>query len=184
METIPRRSPRCFPPASLLTEWFAKWRGEANPANRLADMRAANPILIPRNHRVEQAIQSGYAGDFAPFHRLVDALAAPYTEQPEYADLEAPRAQKKSSIKPSAALRRAGSQAPLLIWRQVPRSRQAGWWQIQYSRIEVARCPKSESAGWVLGMRERRHCPPQLSLGGQRSTNTCRPGEAGLSSAA
>jgi len=69
--------------------WLAKWRREANPALRLADMCAANPILIPRNHRVEQAIQSAYAGDYAPFHRLVDALAAPYTEQPEYADLEA-----------------------------------------------------------------------------------------------
>ncbi len=74
--------------------WFAKWRSAAasaqNPAPRLSDMRAANPVLIPRNHRVEQAIQRGYAGDFAPFHRLVDALAAPYADQPEYADLETP----------------------------------------------------------------------------------------------
>jgi uncharacterized protein YdiU (UPF0061 family) len=53
-------------------------------------MRGANPILIPRNHRVEQAIQRAYVGDFAPFHRLVDALAAPYAEQVEYADLETP----------------------------------------------------------------------------------------------
>ena len=71
-------------------KWFAKWRGEADPAKHLADMRAANPILIPRNHRVEQAIQSAYAGDFAQFHRLVDALAAPYADQVEYADLETP----------------------------------------------------------------------------------------------
>ena len=70
--------------------WFATWRREADPATHLADMRAANPILIPRNHRVEHAIQSAYRGDVAPFHRLVDALAAPYTEQAEYADLEAP----------------------------------------------------------------------------------------------
>lgn len=71
-------------------QWFARWRQEANPPLRLAEMRAANPILIPRNHRVEQAIQRGYGGDFAPFHRLVDALAAPYAEQAEYSDLEAP----------------------------------------------------------------------------------------------
>ncbi len=70
--------------------WFEKWRRDANPARHLADMRAANPVLIPRNHRVEQAIQSAYRGDYAPFHRLVDALAAPYAEQVEYADLEAP----------------------------------------------------------------------------------------------
>jgi serine/tyrosine/threonine adenylyltransferase len=69
-------------------QWFDRWRDATNSNPRVSDMRAANPILIPRNHRVEQAIQSGYAGDFAPFNRLVDALANPYTEQPEYADLE------------------------------------------------------------------------------------------------
>ena len=71
-------------------EWFTKWRREADPAKHLTDMRAANPILIPRNHRVEQAIQSAYAGDFAQFHRLVEALALPYVDQVEYADLETP----------------------------------------------------------------------------------------------
>jgi uncharacterized protein YdiU (UPF0061 family) len=69
--------------------WLAKWREATRLVPRVADMRAANPILIPRNHRVEQAIQAGYQGDYAPFNRLVDALANPYTEQPEYCDLEA-----------------------------------------------------------------------------------------------
>ena len=79
-----------FPNSEPFGKWFAKWRSEANPAKHLADMRAANPILIPRNHRIERAIQSAYRGDFAPFHRLVDALAAPYVDQVEYADLETP----------------------------------------------------------------------------------------------
>ena len=73
-----------------MMQWLSRWRGEAGSATQLADMRSANPILIPRNHRVERAIQSAYGGDCAPFHRLVDALAAPYTEQVEYADLEEP----------------------------------------------------------------------------------------------
>ena len=79
-----------FSSSEPFKQWFAKWRGEANPARHLQAMRGANPILIPRNHRVEQAIQSAYVGDFVPFHRLVDALAAPYAEQVEYADLETP----------------------------------------------------------------------------------------------
>jgi uncharacterized protein YdiU (UPF0061 family) len=79
-----------FHSSEAFQKWFATWRSEADPAKHLADMRAANPILIPRNHRVEQAIQSAYGGDFAPFHRLVDALAAPYAERLEYADLELP----------------------------------------------------------------------------------------------
>ncbi len=52
-------------------------------------MKAVNPILIPRNHRIEQAIQAAYQDDFAPFNRLVDALAYPFKENPEYSDLEA-----------------------------------------------------------------------------------------------
>lgn len=78
-----------FAGSDAFETWFAKWRGEADGARRLGDMRAANPILIPRNHRVEQAIRAAYADEFAPFHRLVDALATPYVEQTEYADLEA-----------------------------------------------------------------------------------------------
>ena len=79
-----------FSGSDAFEKWFAKWSSEASPAKYLGDMRAANPILIPRNHRVEQAIQAAYGGEYAPFHRLVDALAVPYAEQPEYADLETP----------------------------------------------------------------------------------------------
>jgi serine/tyrosine/threonine adenylyltransferase len=53
-------------------------------------MRAANPSRIPRNHRVEEAIQHADDGDYAPFHRLVEALTAPYEDRDEYADLETP----------------------------------------------------------------------------------------------
>jgi uncharacterized protein YdiU (UPF0061 family) len=53
-------------------------------------MRRANPVLIPRNHRVEEAIQAALGGDYGPFHRLVEALAAPFDDRPEYADLETP----------------------------------------------------------------------------------------------
>jgi len=73
-----------------LEEWLARWRCEVEPTAGLIRMRAANPVLIPRNHRVEEAIQAAYAGDFTPFHRLVDALAEPFVEKTVYADLEAP----------------------------------------------------------------------------------------------
>jgi uncharacterized protein YdiU (UPF0061 family) len=79
-----------FSTSEPFEEWFTNWRSKADPDQHLADMRAANPILIPRNHRVEQAIQGAYADDFSRFHRLVDALATPYTEQVEYEDLELP----------------------------------------------------------------------------------------------
>ena len=57
-----------------------------------ARLDAANPTLIPRNHRIEAAIQAGVAGDFAPFHRLNTALRAPFDDNPEFDDLRAPPA--------------------------------------------------------------------------------------------
>jgi serine/tyrosine/threonine adenylyltransferase len=73
------------------TQWFETWRRETG-ADRRAAMCAANPARIPRNHRVEEAIQSGDQGDYAPFHRLLDAVAAPYEDRPEHAALETPPA--------------------------------------------------------------------------------------------
>nr|WP_090219960.1 YdiU family protein [Litoreibacter janthinus] len=65
-------------------EWEAEWGGGD------ADiMRAASPAIIPRNHRVEEAIQAGINGDYAPFHRLNEALAQPFEDRSEFADLEA-----------------------------------------------------------------------------------------------
>src|SRR5947207_15285094 len=37
-----------FSNSERFEKWFAKWREEANPAKHLADMRSANPVLIPR----------------------------------------------------------------------------------------------------------------------------------------
>jgi uncharacterized protein YdiU (UPF0061 family) len=73
--------------------WLTMWRKHlshdtGNDKERLKAMRAYNPILIPRNHRIAEAINAGEQGDFKIFHRLVDALAKPYEEQQEYADLE------------------------------------------------------------------------------------------------
>ena len=73
--------------------WLATWHdavgGSGGPdAARLARMRARNPIFIPRNHRVEQAIQAAARGDYAPFERMTTVWERPYQEQPEHADLE------------------------------------------------------------------------------------------------
>ena len=43
-------------------------------------MDAANPAVIPRNHRIEAMINAAVAGDMDPFHRLMTALAHPYRE--------------------------------------------------------------------------------------------------------
>ncbi len=78
--------------------WFANWqarlgRDPQGLAERVAAMRASNPAIIPRNHRVEQAIEAAIErDDFAPFHALLAALATPYEERSEFVPYaEAPR---------------------------------------------------------------------------------------------
>ena len=70
-------------------EWLNEWETFPKATSHVESMKAANPVLIPRNHRIEQAIQAAYRDDFAPFNRLADALSRPFEENPDYADLEA-----------------------------------------------------------------------------------------------
>jgi uncharacterized protein YdiU (UPF0061 family) len=46
-------------------------------------MRGANPAFIPRNHRVEAALEAAVArDDLAPFEELFAVLQRPFEEQP------------------------------------------------------------------------------------------------------
>jgi len=75
-------------------EFEQKWRkrvlgqGRA-PAEVSQAMNAVNPLYIPRNHRIEQAIAQAVDGDASMFLELNELLARPFDEQPalaHYAD--------------------------------------------------------------------------------------------------
>jgi uncharacterized protein YdiU (UPF0061 family) len=55
-------------------------------------MRRVNPWVIPRNHRVEEALAAASAEvpDLGPFERLLDALRHPFDELPERAGYAEP----------------------------------------------------------------------------------------------
>ncbi|MGV3494350.1 MAG: protein adenylyltransferase SelO [Ramlibacter sp.] len=81
-----------FADAQPLQAWLARWRersaadGDATAADRAARMRQASPWIIPRNHKVEEALQAASAeGDLGPFERLLAALRRPFDELPEHA---------------------------------------------------------------------------------------------------
>ncbi|MBY0227907.1 MAG: YdiU family protein [Gemmataceae bacterium] len=60
--------------------WLAEWRAKGPDA---ALMRSANPAVIPRNHRVEEALAAAEdRDDLSPLHALLEALASPYEERP------------------------------------------------------------------------------------------------------
>ncbi|MDU8945670.1 protein adenylyltransferase SelO [Ovoidimarina sediminis] len=81
-------------PAAFDT-WDEVWRARlsregATPEDRRDARDAANPWVIPRNHRIEEAIGAAVNGDFAPFERLLEVLARPYAEQADAAHLTRP----------------------------------------------------------------------------------------------
>jgi uncharacterized protein YdiU (UPF0061 family) len=72
-----------FADAGPLDAWLARWR-DRNPARE--PMRRANPFVIARNHRVEEALAAASDdGDLAPFERMLTAVRDPYVENVEQA---------------------------------------------------------------------------------------------------
>jgi len=61
-----------------LDDWLERWTALAPDA---AAIRAANPVYIPRNHLVEEALAAAVDGDLAPFELLLGILRDPYNER-------------------------------------------------------------------------------------------------------
>jgi uncharacterized protein YdiU (UPF0061 family) len=79
---------------STLGPWVDRWRErlalEGRDPGDVADgLDRVNPIYIPRNHLVEEALAAATTGDLEPFTTLVGVLADPFTARPgleRYAD--------------------------------------------------------------------------------------------------
>ncbi len=62
-------------------DWVARWRA-LGPDAELMDR--VNPVYIPRNHLVEEALAAASAGDLAPLEQLLAAVTSPYESRPGY----------------------------------------------------------------------------------------------------
>jgi uncharacterized protein YdiU (UPF0061 family) len=68
---------------ALLPEAFAGWGQRWREHGPDPDaMDRVNPVYVPRNHLVEDALTQATVGDLEPYARLVDVLSDPYTERP------------------------------------------------------------------------------------------------------
>ena len=69
--------------------WLTRWRSTCSASP--AQLRAANPAVIPRNHRVEEALTAASEGDdLRPFNELLAALRRPFDEDPALARFTEP----------------------------------------------------------------------------------------------
>ncbi|UXM90788.1 protein adenylyltransferase SelO [Paenarthrobacter sp. JL.01a] len=60
-------------------DWLERWQAVGPDADA---MDRVNPIYIPRNHLVEEALAAATTGDMGPTAELLEALASPFVERP------------------------------------------------------------------------------------------------------
>ena len=79
-----------FDDPSAYDGWAPEWRQRLEQDGidgraRAAAMRKANPLIIPRNHLVEAALDAASSRqDFKPFEELLEAVSRPYEERPGF----------------------------------------------------------------------------------------------------
>ena len=67
-------------PDARVTAWWESRRrwADPDPAAASARLRAANPVVIPRNAHLESALRAAELGDLGPACTLLDAVARPF----------------------------------------------------------------------------------------------------------
>ncbi|WP_078414838.1 protein adenylyltransferase SelO [Priestia abyssalis] len=73
------------------SQWHERWqarlgRQDEPKASSSQLMRDSNPAVIPRNHRVEEALEAANNGDYSVMERLIDVLSRPFAHVPEQDD--------------------------------------------------------------------------------------------------
>lgn len=78
-----------FAEPTAYDNWVAIWRmrlreERLGPPGIAAFMRTVNPAFIPRNHRIQEAIEAAEERqDFAPLQTMLDVISRPYDHRPD-----------------------------------------------------------------------------------------------------
>lgn len=91
---------RCEDTVLLGTPEFSQWhelwqarlgRQQESKVSSHQLMKNSNPAVIPRNHRVEEALEAAVKrGDYSVMEQLLEVLSKPYAHSPEQADYAKP----------------------------------------------------------------------------------------------
>ena len=85
---------------SKFQNWKKRWKERLlinnNKSEKSIDlMRSVNPLIIPRNHKVEEALDATGQGDLKPINQLLDILCKPYSEQKNILNYQSPSNQNE-----------------------------------------------------------------------------------------
>ena len=84
------------------SNWYKRWkeRREANN-NSLKEslklMRSVNPLVIPRNHKVEEVLEAASMDDLQPFNDFLEVLKKPYDDKLKIIAYQSPPAPSKNA---------------------------------------------------------------------------------------
>ena len=75
--------------------WKEQWQERLKPHNNSPEkslklMRSANPLVIPRNHKVEEALEAANNDDLNPMKNLLKVLEKPYENQEGISEYQSP----------------------------------------------------------------------------------------------
>ncbi|MDC1155357.1 YdiU family protein [Candidatus Pelagibacter sp.] len=75
--------------------WKKRWEERSIKNNNTSKkclelMRNNNPLVIPRNHKVEEALEAAEKNDFKPLNQLIEILKNPYTQKNDIHDYQIP----------------------------------------------------------------------------------------------
>jgi uncharacterized protein YdiU (UPF0061 family) len=71
-----------------LSDWIERWskrlaREPGSVGDAAKRMQAVNPVIIPRNLKVEEALVAAESGDLGPTHCVLEALKSPFSKTKE-----------------------------------------------------------------------------------------------------
>ena len=75
--------------------WKKRWSQRLKTKNNTPEkyielMRTANPLIIPRNHKVEEALKEAELNNLKPINQFIEILSQPYTKNEDILDYQIP----------------------------------------------------------------------------------------------
>ena len=67
--------------------WYQKLKNK-NPNREI--MKRNNPVVIPRNYKVEEALEAAHHNNLDPLYQLLQVLEKPYEHNPTCTDYQKP----------------------------------------------------------------------------------------------
>ena len=80
--------------------WMERWKNRLKLNKNSSEkylqlMKSVNPLVIPRNHKVEEVLDSANQNNFQPLTKLIEILSKPYLQNQKITEYQLPSNQKE-----------------------------------------------------------------------------------------